>query len=289
MLGPTSHFYTNTHFIYLILGPSDYFVTSPRAEEAGPSYSLAKRLPPPLAVEQAVNKDSPGPGTYDIGTTIGKAQAKSISSRHKENPKHFVPSPNMYVLQNEILNKATAKMTYRPFDPEEKPHPAPNNYTVMNMNLKKAPAYSIRTQTKPAFPDILNYPLIAQKHSTPGPGAYQNKSNLLARNDKPKFSMGKRPKTPRNEVPGPNHYKNLNRYRPDAKNSPAFSMGSRRELLNKKDTPGPAAYYPQPGVRGRAEGGYSMSKRPKSSKSKIHFSKFCYQNISQPQTNHSWT
>lgn len=241
-------------------GPAEYTIEGATPE--GPAYTLAKRLPPPLQWQQAINKDSPGPGAYDIGTTVGKVVAKSITGRHVEEEKCWGPAPNLYSLPDNITDVPTAPLTYRPFERNEGPHPGPTKYSITNTHLPKAAAYSMRKTGKASFPDILNYPIIAQLHKTPGPGHYQDNRNA-SKNDEPKFSIGKRAKSAKNSVPGPNHYAVREAHRLDCKSPPSYSMGRRVKPVDNRISPGPASYYPQVSSDSK---GYSMSGRPKSSK-----------------------
>ena len=243
-------------------GPAEYDVKEIGKRE-GPAFSLAKRLPPPLKWQESTSTDSPGPGAYQLDTTIGKAVAKSLTGRHYPEMKDCGPAPNLYSLPDKILDAPSAPMPYRWVEPQERPHPGPDVYSITKCDLPNAPDFSMRKHTRPCFPDILHYPLISNEQPrVPGPGSYEEQRNL-SENDKPKFSMRKITKKPQSSVPGPNHYHIQVTSKPDAKTAPAFSMGKRLSAVDSRQTPGPAAYYPSPSYAGT---GYSMTKRPKATK-----------------------
>lgn len=62
-------------------GPGDYCIRDPAS---GFSYSFGTKLPPPPSVKRTTNTDSPGPGAYNLGTTIGTSTSVTISGRAKE-------------------------------------------------------------------------------------------------------------------------------------------------------------------------------------------------------------
>ncbi|XP_077864815.1 uncharacterized protein LOC144350617 [Saccoglossus kowalevskii] len=227
---------------------------------SNPAYTLAKRLPRALCqVEGWPSRDAsdtPGPNAYSLDTTVGKGVAMSIRSRQPVKEKNSGPSPNVYILPDCLHWKTAGIVTNRPFEHKEETKPSPVTYEITDKNLVKAPAYTCRKGCKPCFPDILHYPRQV-KEVTPGPGHYHKEKKFTV-NDKPAFSMGKRAKKPKNEVPGPNHYAIAAPHRPDAKKAPSFSMSGMYKPVEKKDSPGPAAYFPKP-INDQPR--YSMSKR----------------------------
>lgn len=230
-------------------GPAVYDI---RCKDRGPAYSLSKRLPTPKA------SDNPGPAAYDLGTTIGKAVAKSISSRQPEISNLWAPSPNTYGVPSRLGEGPKCSMTYRSFERNVSPQPGPDTYKCTIKNLKQQPVYSCRKVCRPIYPDILNYAEYSvMKNSVVGPGTYDHQ-NHFSKNDAPAHSMGKRFQQKSEETPGPATYNVKLPARPDGKRVAAFSMGIRIEARSGTVGPGPAAYYPK--VKTSAPQ-YSMGKR----------------------------
>jgi len=232
-------------------GPAEYAC---RYEDRGPAYSLAKRLP------VSSSDNNPGPAAYDLGTTIGKAVAKSITSRQPEISSVWAPSPNTYGVLSRLGEGPKHSMTYREFERKVSPKPSPANYKPNLNNLPKDPNYSCRKLCRPIYPDILNYAEHSlMKNNKVGPGTYDSHKNF-SDNDKPAYSMKKRLDPNISETPGPASYDIKQTARPDAKRAAAFSMGNRIETKSTSFGPGPAAYYPK--VKTSAAQ-YSMSSRNK--------------------------
>ncbi|XP_077977745.1 organic cation transporter protein-like [Glandiceps talaboti] len=236
-------------------GPAGYIVNGPDSKAA---YTLAKRLPDTQGQgwRQASDPCTPGPNAYNIGTTMGKGVAMSVRSRQPVHQKIVGPSPNAYMLPDSIRRKPTALLTHKPFELKEETKPGPTVYQLNGKTLRTAPIFSCRKQCKPCFPDILNYPNEV-KEISPAPGSY-HRPKKFTQNDNPSFSMGKRAKNWKNEVPGPNHYDIATPHRPDAKKAPSFSITGKFRPIEKHDSPGPAAYFPPP-ISDQPR--YSMSKR----------------------------
>ncbi|CAH1782578.1 unnamed protein product [Owenia fusiformis] len=241
-------------------GPAEYTIhdlNDPKIEKAGFKYSFGIRFPSPLQWRLATHDDSPAPNTYNLGTTVGSAIAKSISGRQPVLKNDFVPAPNKYHLPDKMQTSSrSCTMTYRSFDCYEGPHPSPAHYTINKVSLKKAPAYSLRLRLK--------YHAGEDCSTNPAPGEYC-KIKKFTDNDGPAYSMGKRGRSAKNDVPGPNHYSAAKcTVPPNAKKTPSFSISKRFEAPDsKKNSPGPAAYSVKPPQQGPS---YSMTKRPKSKK-----------------------
>merc|ERR1712080_257451 len=232
-------------------GPAEYAF---RFEDRGPAYSLSKRLP------ISTSDNNPGPAAYDLGTTIGKAVAKSITSRQPEISNVWAPSPNTYGVLSRLGEGPKYSMTYREFERKVGPKPSPANYKPNLKNLHKEPDFSCRKVCPPVYPDILNYSEHSlMKNNIVGPGTYDS-HNSFSNNDKPAFSMGKRLDPNVSETPGPASYEIKQNARPDANRAAAFLMGVRIDSRSKSVGPGPAAYYPK--VKTSAPQ-YSMSSRSK--------------------------
>jgi len=232
-------------------GPAEYAC---RYQDRGPAYSLAKRLP------VSSSDNNPGPAAYDLGTTIGKAVAKSISSRQPEISNLWAPSPNTYGVLSRLGEGPKYSMTYREFERKVGPKPSPATYKPNLSNLPKKPDYSCRKLCRPIYPDILNYAEHSlMKNNEVGPGTYDSHKNF-SDNDKPAYSMKKRLDPNISETPGPASYDIKQTARPDAKRAAAFSMGVRIDTKSTSFGPGPAAYYPK--VKTSAAQ-YSMSSRSK--------------------------
>lgn len=56
---------------------------------------------------KAINKDSPSPNTYDVGTTIGKATSVIIASRKDEQEKD---KSKIRILNNLFFNKTVIQI-----------------------------------------------------------------------------------------------------------------------------------------------------------------------------------
>lgn len=238
-------------------GPSDYIV---QEKSRGPSYSFGCKLPPPPSVQRSINKDSPSPNTYDVGTTIGKATSVIIASRKDEQEKDKSgPSPATYFLSNSLLcdNRATT-LAYKWFDPEEPPRPGPADYSLTKANLRKTPMFSNRQKTKPSYPESLNYTAKDAKE-LPGPGSYSTRKKFST-NDSPAYKIGEKLKEKIDENPAPNKYE----YEKRKSEGPAFSMGKRFEIPNSRTSPGPASYVPRDQDDGAPK--YSITGRSHDSK-----------------------
>ncbi|XP_022081059.1 sperm-tail PG-rich repeat-containing protein 2-like isoform X2 [Acanthaster planci] len=233
-------------------GPAGYTI---QEGQQGAAYSLSKRLP---AKWQQVT-DYPAPNVYDVGTTIGTGVAMAIRSRQPLEQKNWVPSPNTYTLRDPLRRSdaPVATVTYRPFSPTLKTWPSPAHYKPTDNTLPTSPRFSCRKFCKPCFPDILKYPAHAPD-TTPGPGTYHSPRRFTD-NDYPAFSMGSRPRSKTNDVPGANHYDIRVSHRPDGKKAPEFSMAKRCHPPHKNENPGPTAYNPPLDTNDGPK--YSMIKR----------------------------
>ncbi|KAJ8046279.1 hypothetical protein HOLleu_04900 [Holothuria leucospilota] len=238
-------------------GPAAYTIDGSKETKG---YSFAKRLP---AKWQKVIY-TPAANSYNLGTTIGKGVAMSVRSRQPVLQKADGPSPNTYSLRDFVaFNDAPIpRVTYRPFEHSLKQWPSPAHYKPSTTDLPQAAKFSCRRDCKPCFPDILNYPVKAKCY-TPGPGTY-HKVKKFTSNDSPAYSMGKRARDRKTDVPGPNHYRISLPHRPDAQKAPSFSMSKRCFPPQKQESPAPTKY--QVPLDTNETPKYSMTKRPRSSK-----------------------
>lgn len=223
-------------------GPADYSVS---ATLSGPSYSFGVKLPPAPNIQRTVNKFSPGPNRYDLGTTIGTATSKSISGRYIESKcaasAKETPAPSTYYPTIPARYHKRTTLAYKWFEVEEPFRPGPGDYTLTTANMKKDPAYSVRQHTHPSYPESLNYVPKGQS-DVPGPGNYQISRDVIE-NESPAYSMRQQLKAVEKDVPAPNKYEyEKKRIERGAK----FSMGKRFNMPNSmKDNPGPGTYTPK--------------------------------------------
>ncbi|KAK3102470.1 hypothetical protein FSP39_011591 [Pinctada imbricata] len=234
-------------------GPADYDLNTSRR---GPSYSFGTKLPPPPAVQRTVNKDSPSPNTYNIGTTIGRTTSVVIGERAPEpKPKLDSPSPAAYFTRDIMKNKRATTLAYRWFDTDEPAHPGPADYTITKANLTRTPMFSNRQKTNPSYPDSLNY-TPRDVDERPGPGEY-DVTKTFDNNDAPAYKIAQKLNNRTSDNPAPNAYEYEKRSQKDA---PAFSMGKRFEIPDSRVSPGPASYTPQKQDSNNPK--YSMTSRP---------------------------
>ncbi|XP_064611764.1 uncharacterized protein LOC135475757 [Liolophura sinensis] len=182
-------------------GPADYNLSSVPAWD-GPAYSLAKRLP---TLPGGVGEKRPGPNEYELGTTVGKCEGASMTSRRETFKPQETPGPNSYTLKDTIdLNAKAASLTYRWYDEDKREEGTPGD----------------------------------------GPAKYDIRKSF-AENDKPAFTMGKRLKESEkdNTGPGPGQYEV--KARPEMKSAPEFSFAKRLPKLLRTSGPGPAQYKPK--------------------------------------------
>ena len=236
-------------------GPAEYNV--PRDKHRGPAYSFGSRLKPTGTEESS----TPGPGTYEIGTTIGKSLAKSVSGRNAAPKNNNYPSPNTYNPPSTLANGPKHSMTYRPFETKPETRPGPSEYSLPKINLPRAPQYSCRQQCPLDYPYVLHHwkPHTLVINPEVGPDTYDPNKDF-SNNDAPAYSMGKRFGKKVDQCPGPASYYIKTAHKPDANRSPAFPMGKRIEQRLKREGPGPAAYYPKVNTSAPS---YSMGRRNK--------------------------
>eukprot|EP00794_Sanderia_malayensis_P006310 gene6310-7032_t len=231
-------------------GPAEYNIEKDKAN--GPLYSFGARLKSPPVMCDC----TPGPGSYQIGTTIGKSVAKSISGRQIIKKKDVLPSPNTYTLPSSIGKGPKNQMTYRAFETAVESTPGPTEYSPLNENLPKGPTFTCRTRCRPGYPDILHHSEHAvTRNPDVGPNTYYP-NRCISKNDKPAYSMGTKSKQKIENTPGPTTYNVKHTTRTGNCHAPAFSIGKR--IDGKKDvlSPGPAVYYPIPK---RSTTSYSIS------------------------------
>lgn len=173
----------------------------------------------------------PGPGTYNPGSDRNKSPAWSMGKTGRidfTNNKKDVPGPGTYSPKNE-LGKNTpvfGSSTREGFYSTDR-SPGPGHYDVKV--TKESPSYSIRPRTA-----------TTRKKDTPGPGQYNPSVSYYEY----KWSIGKEQKglnyslSKSASVPGPGYYdvsKGLG--------GPKWGFGTSTRDKNKKDpNPGPGAY-----------------------------------------------
>ncbi|XP_076102282.1 uncharacterized protein LOC143071653 isoform X7 [Mytilus galloprovincialis] len=203
-----------------VIGPAKYNVRNKQFGMEGLKYSMAHKQPgdiitgPPNNIVQpsdthAIAKETPAPSTY------------------------YPTIPERY-------HKRTT-LAYKWFEVEEPVRPGPGDYTLTTANMKKDPAYSVRQQTHPSYPESLNYVPKSQS-DVPGPGNYHISRDVME-NESPAYSMRQQLKAVENDVPAPNKYEYEKKR---IERGSKFSMGKRFTLPNSmKDSPGPGTYSPK--------------------------------------------
>ncbi|XP_065830083.1 uncharacterized protein [Oscarella lobularis] len=235
-------------------GPGGYETT--RAE-SGLAYSMGRKL------LTKIDNSTPAPNEYELGTTVGKSFAKSLSGKHKVIDKKVVPSPDTYNVLPRRSQAPRYTMTYRAFDTEVPKQPGPGDYNpATEATHAKSPTYTCRNTCRPSYPEILNYPNFSPMHN-PSPGAHVVESDI-SKNSKPRHSFGKRIESAPNAYPGPNHYQIRIPCRPDSARAPEYSMRKRLDRPQSSGSfgPGPAAYLP---TERSTQPSYTMGSRPKTS------------------------
>ena len=153
-----------------------------------------------------VKNDNPSPGTYDLGTTIGKGKAYGMRIKTKQSVHFKTPGPGTY---EPTIDTASVK--------------------------RKAPQIGIGTSERGS---------LYGKKSTPGPGSYAH--NKEHAKNPPKFSFGndKRSKFNKGWVPGPGTYESKTEFERATEKMKGTTMISRRpQSANPTgNRPGPGAY-----------------------------------------------
>ena len=193
-------------------------------------------------------EDSPGP-MYDIGTTMGDGQAKSVAWRQnfhitKEGKvpawpasNRRAPAPGSYNPRfsdkPSIPKQTMAHQTIAPTDPGE---PGPNKYKTEKDEFSNT-AFSFGGKGKPTYPVILNYVEHSIAADIPAPHKFCGPSNF-SKNSAPKSGISLPLKAPLNTNPGPN------RYRPELtkRQGPQYSISSKIEKSDDNGNPGPGSY-----------------------------------------------
>ncbi|XP_005089348.2 proteoglycan 4 [Aplysia californica] len=179
---------------------------------------------------------SPGPGSYDIKSSIGEAPRAVLCSRHVPKESSCTPGPDQYNRAGFDLSEPGYTMKYRWFEPDiERPNPGPGAYAVSVGAVKeRAPAYSIKRKTKPTYPSSVYGNLTVE---APSPTQYSLPPTPR--------TQGKTFGAPRTEArlsnePGPADYDSPEVVLPKA---PAYTMAGRpRDAKKGKKLPGPATY-----------------------------------------------
>ncbi|XP_065066593.1 uncharacterized protein LOC135692413 isoform X2 [Rhopilema esculentum] len=231
-------------------GPAEYNISRDRTH--GPSYSFGTRLKENIVT----GSHTPGPGAYQIGTTIGKSVAKSIAGRQIFKNNDNRPSPNTYILPSSFGKTNMLTMTYRPFETAVEASPGPAEYEPRNENLRKGPEFTCGRRCRLSYPDVLHHWDQARNLNPDVSPLSYNPNRDFSKNDKPTYSIGKRFKEKNADSPGPASYNVSVAKQQKGTKQPSFSIGKRIEKNIVKDGPGPAAYYPEPKINGPS---YSMS------------------------------
>lgn len=217
-------------------GPGNYEIPSSMSE--GPKYSLQGRC---KVMEKS---SSPGPGQYEAKklteSTFIHTFTRERRSLSSEKLGLSVPGPGQYMIKEE--NAPGIK-----FGTEERvktaisPVPGPGTYNLPTLVDNKG--YS-----------IYGKPKVKEGERSPGPANYNVKTGLENRS----FSIGRstRFRYRDNSTPGPGSY---SIFAPKKTSSSVFAQAKRESYLNKGAMPGPGAYnIPEKIVEGP-----SFSIRPK--------------------------
>lgn len=210
-------------------GPAQYTIDkSKQAFKAAPAYSMPKHQ-----VKPPVQDDQPGPGTYDLGTTLGKSTAKTIKGRIDYSPNQgYTPGPGAYRMQR-IFAKHCPKMAihlplkHRPYNDS----PGPAAYDMKRDLGGDGPKYSLGGRTAIPRPKAVSPgPVYLPEVKSRGPSFSMRSSKSMPNLD------------PTADNPGPGHYE------PKLRRAPSFTIARRPEerprLFEDPPTPGPASYSP---------------------------------------------
>lgn len=225
------------------------------------SYSLPREQHPAPLIGRRLSTDTdqgfPAPSQYTLPEDSGLARSFGLKATTTRG--FSAPPPNQYYIRKPRLSSSHS-FTHRPFEWKSEPKPGPSEYFPSASSLPLAPDYSCRPQTKPVFPDILNYP----EHTTletPGAGAYEFGRDF-SDNSNPAHVIALPLIQPPNTNPAPNQYK-VN-HSPTLPRPPSHFMGrqlggssssggggeggrrKRRRERSQSPSPGPADYHPQP-------------------------------------------
>ena len=179
----------------------------------------------------------PGPGAYNIPSTIGTGPAKSISGRFELKPSTPTPGPGAYNLGGSVGSSRQYKYTMsgRIESDETKwaaTTPGPGAYNV------DVPSHKVLISISP------RRPVHSPSSTTPGPGAYNASGEILA-TASPRYTITGRPTTADAfnarvaATPGPGAYNVDIRPRTDR----AITMKSRHyPKPSNAQSPGPGQY-----------------------------------------------
>eukprot|EP00002_Diphylleia_rotans_P038108 TRINITY_DN8614_c0_g1_i1.p1 TRINITY_DN8614_c0_g1~~TRINITY_DN8614_c0_g1_i1.p1 ORF type:complete len:1771 (-),score=292.93 TRINITY_DN8614_c0_g1_i1:115-5427(-) len=201
-------------------GPGEFQIPSTIGK--GPSFSMSGRVEAPI-------KLTPGPGDYKIDSMVGKEGPKyTISYRYEEKYPEG-PGPGQYeskTLETAIPITIGSKLSPRPLSPR----PGPTSYQRAEF-MPEGPEFTIGKRLSPP-----------NKEPNPGPGEYYAEAVTAPFENAPKYTIGGKftPKDPREDVPAPGEY-----YVPSKSDGPAFTMGMPRldlDLYKAAEAPGPGEY-----------------------------------------------
>ncbi|XP_076102245.1 uncharacterized protein LOC143071653 isoform X2 [Mytilus galloprovincialis] len=235
-------------------GPGSYNIKSTIGRSNGVSFKGRKTGPfqsnkGATYINPEVNEKEMRPGHYTLASSIGNSPGVSFKGNRQRtfesakasnalfllpNSVNDTPAPGFYSMKSSIGSEHSVSM-------KEPVRPGPGDYTLTTANMKKDPAYSVRQQTHPSYPESLNYVPKSQS-DVPGPGNYHISRDVME-NESPAYSMRQQLKAVENDVPAPNKYEYEKKR---IERGSKFSMGKRFTLPNSmKDSPGPGTYSPK--------------------------------------------
>ncbi|VDI04997.1 Hypothetical predicted protein [Mytilus galloprovincialis] len=235
-------------------GPGSYNIKSTIGRSNGVSFKGRKTGPfqsnkGATYINPEVNEKEMRPGHYTLASSIGNSPGVSFKGNRQRtfesakasnalfllpNSVNDTPAPGFYSMKSSIGSEHSVSM-------KEPVRPGPGDYTLTTANMKKDPAYSVRQQTHPSYPESLNYVPKSQS-DVPGPGNYHISRDVME-NESPAYSMRQQLKAVENDVPAPNKYEYEKKR---IERGSKFSMGKRFTMPNSmKDSPGPGTYSPK--------------------------------------------
>ncbi|VDI04998.1 Hypothetical predicted protein [Mytilus galloprovincialis] len=158
-----------------------------------------------LFLVDKMSNENPGPGSYDSKSVFSDESGPKLKGRRlgpfqtTSGPMHIRPevdnktkrpSPASYNITKPTGRDAPSA-SFKGSRPKslfgEPVRPGPGDYTLTTANMKKDPAYSVRQQTHPSYPESLNYVPKSQS-DVPGPGNYHISRDVME-NESPAYSM----------------------------------------------------------------------------------------------------
>lgn len=163
--------------------------------------------------------DSPGPGQYEIPSTLYNKNI-TLKGKYKDQNGLKTPGPGAY----EVQQGNDLKFPQMKSEKLKQPAPITANVQLINPSYQiSSPCYSIGT--RPRDPSPFN---------GPGPGAY----NISANSSPGRFTIQGKTKAPKEfSTPGPGAY-----FLRPSNSSPAFSLGFPHRSQSVSVNPGPGQY-----------------------------------------------